>query len=143
MAGDPRTVQRGPSRAVRSDRDLSRPLPATLSWGVLVGFAALLVGALALAAVPWWIGAWYGTWSVVAFAAYGIDKAAAKRGAGRIAERTLHLVDLAGGWPGALAAQQLFRHKTRKRSFRRVFWAGVVGNLLALAALVVWLGAPA
>ncbi|MFB9643349.1 DUF1294 domain-containing protein [Agromyces lapidis] len=141
MAGDSRTVPRGPSRAAQGDRDLSRPLPATLSWGVLVGFALVLLGALVLAAVPWWVGAWYGGLSIVAFAAYGIDKAAARRGAGRVPERTLHLVDLVGGWPGALAAQQLFRHKTRKRRFRRVFWAGVVGNLLALAAFVVWLGA--
>jgi len=34
-------------------------------------------------------------------------------------------------------AQQIFRHKTRKRSFRRRFWARVVVNVLLLAALVV------
>ncbi len=131
-------MSRGASRAVQGDRDLSRPLPAALSWGVLVGFALLLATALALAAVAWWVGAWYGLCSLVAFAAYGLDKAAAKRSTGRVPERALHFVDLAGGWPGALVAQQLFRHKTRKRSFRRVFWAGVVLNLLALAVLVVW-----
>ncbi|MGV8663884.1 DUF1294 domain-containing protein, partial [Pseudomonas aeruginosa] len=30
-----------------------------------------------------------------------------------------------GGWPGALVAQQVFRHKTRKLSFQLVFW-GIV-----------------
>lgn len=135
-------MPRGSSRAVQGDRDLSRPLPAALSWGVLAGFALLLAAAVALAAVPWWVGAWYAAWSLVSFAAYGIDKSAARRSAGRVPERTLHLVDLVGGWPGALAAQQLFRHKTRKRSFRRVFWAGLIVNLLMLAALVVWFGAP-
>lgn len=142
MPADSRTASRGSSgRAVRGDRDLARPLPAALSWGVLLGFAALLAGALLLAAVPWWVAGWYAAWSIVAFASYGVDKAAAKRSAGRVPERTLHLVDLAGGWPGALVAQQVFRHKTRKRSFRRVFWAGVALNVLALAvALAWWLG---
>ena len=41
-----------------------------------------------------------------------------------------------GGWPGALVAQQLFRHKTRKRSFRRAFWITVVVNVLVLAAFI-------
>lgn len=142
MPADSRTAPRGSSaRAVRPDRDLARPLPAALSWGVLIGFAAALAGAVVLAAVPWGVAAWYAAWSIVAFASYGVDKAAARRSAARVPERTLHLVDLVGGWPGALVAQQLFRHKTRKRSFRRVFWAGVVLNVLALAgALVWWLG---
>ncbi|WP_153605141.1 DUF1294 domain-containing protein, partial [Pseudomonas aeruginosa] len=37
----------------------------------------------------------------------------------------LHLFELLGGWPGALVAQQVFRHKTRKLSFQLVFW-GIV-----------------
>ncbi len=97
--------------------------------------SAIAVGAVT-GAVPWWLAAWFGIASVVGFVAYAIDKAAARRAAPRVPERTLHLVDVAGGWPGALVAQQLFRHKTRKRSFRRVFWATVAVNLLIAAALV-------
>ena len=104
---------------------------------MLVGFAAAVLGALVLEVLPWWVGAWYAAWSLVAFTGYGLDKAAAKRGASRVSEQTLHLVDVVGGWPGALVAQQMFRHKTRKRSFRRVFWAGVVLNLVVLVVLVV------
>jgi len=104
---------------------------------VLVGFAAAVLGALVLEVLPWWVGAWYGACSLLAFTLYGLDKAAAKRGASRVSEQTLHLVDVVGGWPGALVAQQVFRHKTRKRSFRRVFWAGVVLNLVVLVVLVV------
>ncbi|UOQ90367.1 DUF1294 domain-containing protein [Agromyces endophyticus] len=126
-------------RQAGASRDLSRPLPAALSWIVLAAFAVVVAVGVVTAVVPWWIAAWYGACSLVAFAAYGFDKLAAGRDRQRVPERTLHLVDVIGGWPGALVAQQWFRHKTRKRSFRRVFWAGVVVNVLVVVALVVWL----
>ncbi len=117
-------------------RDLSRPLPAGLSWGVLVVFAVALALATLIVPLPWWIAAVYAVVSVVTFAAYGLDKRAAGRaGARRTPESTLLLLGLVAGWPGALVAQQVFRHKTRKRSFRRAFWGTVVLNVLALAVL--------
>lgn len=73
--------------------------------------------------------------SLVAFALYGFDKAAAGACRQRTPENTLHFVALLGGWPGALAAQQRFRHKTAKTSFQWVFWATVIVNL----AVVAWL----
>ena len=75
----------------------------------------------------------YAIMSCVAFALYGLDKSAARRGAWRTPELTLHLVSLLGGWPGALFAQSVFRHKTRKQPFRVVFWVTVVLNCAALA----------
>jgi len=81
-------------------------------------------------ALPWL----YGGASLVAYCAYGLDKAAAQSGRWRIRESTLHLFALVGGWPGALVASQQFRHKTRKGSFRLVFWATVLLNLMALGA---------
>jgi uncharacterized membrane protein YsdA (DUF1294 family) len=76
--------------------------------------------------------------SVTAFTLYGVDKRAARGRRRRIPERTLHLVAFAGGWPGALAAQRTFRHKTRKRRFQVIFWSGVLLNCAALAAIVRW-----
>jgi uncharacterized membrane protein YsdA (DUF1294 family) len=73
--------------------------------------------------------------STVAFATYGIDKAAAVRGCRRIPESFLHLLGVAGGWPGALAGRHVFRHKTRKVSFRIVTWLGAALNI----SLVLWL----
>jgi len=67
--------------------------------------------------------------SLVAFVAYGFDKQLAKAGARRVPEKTLHTLALFGGWPGALAAQRLFRHKTQKRKFRMVFWFVVFVHL--------------
>src|SRR3546814_16638625 len=60
--------------------------------------------------------------SFLSYLMYWLDKEAAQGGARRIPESTLHLVDLLGGWPGALIAQQQFRHKTVKASFRFAFW---------------------
>lgn len=55
--------------------------------------------------------------SAVTFLAYALDKSAATSGRWRTAEQTLHLFSLLGGWPGALVAQQILRHKTSKQSF--------------------------
>jgi uncharacterized membrane protein YsdA (DUF1294 family)/cold shock CspA family protein len=72
--------------------------------------------------------------SVVAFVAYGLDKAAALSGRWRTSENTLHLLSVAGGWPGALLAQQVLRHKTSKQSFISVFWFTVGLNVMAFVA---------
>ena len=64
----------------------------------------------------------YSLMSVVTAAVYLLDKRLAIRGARRIPERTLHGLELLGGWPGALVAQQVFRHKNRKPSFFLVTW---------------------
>lgn len=69
--------------------------------------------------------------SALAFAAYGIDKAAAIGGTWRIPEAFLHLLGFAGGWPGALVAQRLFRHKSRKVSFQAAFWIVAAVNSAA------------
>ena len=76
--------------------------------------------------------------SVIAFFAYAFDKEAARNNRWRTPENTLHLFALLGGWPGALAAQRLFRHKSKKTSFLTVFWATVFLNCCALG----WLFSP-
>jgi uncharacterized membrane protein YsdA (DUF1294 family) len=76
--------------------------------------------------------------SVVTFMVYALDKSAAKRDQWRTQESTLHLFALIGGWPGALAAQRLLRHKSLKASFQATFWVTVMLNCGAL----VWLLYP-
>ena len=63
--------------------------------------------------------------SLVTFALYWQDKHSAISGRWRVSEKRLHLAELLGGWPGALLAQQVFRHKTRKLSFQLLCW-GIV-----------------
>lgn len=64
----------------------------------------------------------YGIVSLLAFFLYWSDKRKARTDSWRTPENILHAVELAGGWPGALLAQQMFRHKTRKVSFQLLFW---------------------
>ncbi|MDN3637841.1 cold shock and DUF1294 domain-containing protein [Simiduia curdlanivorans] len=63
------------------------------------------------------------------FTLYITDKAAAKSGAWRTQERSLHMLALLGGWPGAAFAQQIFQHKTKKLGFRFVYWLTVLLNI--------------
>jgi uncharacterized membrane protein YsdA (DUF1294 family)/cold shock CspA family protein/predicted RNA binding protein YcfA (HicA-like mRNA interferase family) len=76
--------------------------------------------------------------SGVAFVSYALDKSAARNDRWRTRESTLHLFALVGGWPGALAAQKLLRHKSKKQSFQIVFWTTVAVNCGALG----WLFSP-
>ena len=82
--------------------------------------------------MPWLVPAIYAAASLVAFGAYALDKSAARRAARRTPESTLLLLGLAGGWPGALVAQRLLHHKTRKTGFQVVFWLTVALNCGAL-----------
>lgn len=73
--------------------------------------------------------------SLITLVVYAADKSAAKRGAWRTSEKTLHLLALMGGWPGALVAQQVFRHKSAKPEFRAVFWGTVSLNIAGFILL--------
>lgn len=80
-----------------------------------------------------WLAGIYVVMSLVTGLAYWLDKRLAQGGGRRISERTLHLLALAFGWPGALLAQRLVRHKNRKVSFQLVFWLIVGGHIAAWA----------
>jgi uncharacterized membrane protein YsdA (DUF1294 family) len=84
----------------------------------------------------------YAVMSPLTFLAFGYDKHQARQDGWRISERTLHGMEMLGGWPGALLGRKAFRHKTRKRSYTRalygiiavhaLFWAWVVLQALGL-----------
>jgi uncharacterized membrane protein YsdA (DUF1294 family)/cold shock CspA family protein len=72
--------------------------------------------------------------SFLALFIYAFDKSAAVSSSWRIPEDILHFLSLAGGWPGALLAQQILRHKTSKKSFVIVFWLTVALNICGFVA---------
>jgi uncharacterized membrane protein YsdA (DUF1294 family)/cold shock CspA family protein len=128
----------------RSGGRVRRQFEGPAPWGIAARSAipafALLCAVVGFAWHPplMWVWVYVGA-SLVTFFAYVFDKSAAARGAWRTAESTLHLLALVGGWPGALLAQQILRHKTAKAEFRAVFWATVVINVAAF----VFLSSPA
>lgn len=100
---------------------------------VVTTFMLVLALAAGLGAVPWSVLLVYLGMSGVAFLAYRQDKLAAQSGQWRTGERTLILLGLLCGWPGALIAQETLRHKTKKQPFRSIFWVSVIANIALLA----------
>lgn len=119
------------SRRPRSRRRLAH------AFALTSGFLGIVAIGASTGAIPIWVLTVHAAMSAAAFLAYGADKAAAVRGRQRTRESTLHLLALAGGWPGALVARQYYRHKTIKEPFRTIFWLTVAANCAALGGLVI------
>ena len=137
--GRPRASQVQFAGAAPARRKGSNGLSMALATAA--AFFTLLVGLLAVGALPLVLLAAYSLLSAFAFLVYGADKSAARHGGWRTSEHTLHTMALVGGWPGALVARHVFRHKTTKEPFRTIFWITVIANCAALAWFV--LEAPA
>lgn len=84
--------------------------------------------------------------SLFTAALYWDDKRRARLAQRRIPESTLHVLELAGGWPAAFLAQRWLRHKNSKLSYQIVFWLivalheGVAGDYLLGGRLLHYLG---
>ncbi|OQX25524.1 MAG: hypothetical protein BWK80_15180 [Desulfobacteraceae bacterium IS3] len=100
-------------------------LVATLLFGIYVYFVIRQL-------FPFHPLAVYAAMSLLTIRAYSRDKSAAQSGKRRTPEIRLHLLEMLGGWPGALLAQWNYRHKSQKLSYRVVFWMIVVSHC------VVW-----
>lgn len=128
----------------------SRPNPrsarsSSAQWGTSTLFAIPAFALIYFAVHVLWrpsplLAAGYVGMSVLTALVYAFDKSAAARRAWRTSEKTLHLLAVAGGWPGALIAQQFLRHKSTKEAFRSVFWATVVLNVVAFVAIASPIG---
>lgn len=108
---------------------------------VIVAFIAFALVVNANWPIPLWVVGLYVLASLLCFAVYASDKSAARKGSWRVSENTLHLLAVIGGWPGAICAQQMLRHKTQKASFRVMFWVTVVVNVTVFAVVTTPIGA--
>jgi len=116
-------------RQLTREQRLRVPIFATmvaLTFLVLVGLA-VIAGSLHRTVIVVYVFA-----SIVTYKAYADDKRAALTGHWRTKERTLHLLGLAGGWPGGLIAQYRFRHKTKKVRFQVAYWLTIGLNCAGL-----------
>jgi len=136
--GKKRAANVEPIRASRAP--IPTPHNASAQWGTATLFAipafiVLYVVVGVLWKPPLWVAALYVIASFLTFMTYAIDKSAAQNGRWRTRESTLHVLAVAGGWPGALIAQQFLRHKSTKAEFRTAFWGTVVLNVAAFVVL--------
>ena len=76
--------------------------------------------------------------SLIALLCYGFDKYQSMHRGFRIPEVVLHVLALAGGSPGALLGQQLFRHKTAKPWFRLWLYGIVVVQVIGLGLYLAY-----
>lgn len=106
-------------------------------------FALFFISFLAAAAyfqrISWVVVAAYVVMSLITLIVYARDKIFAQQDKWRTPESTLHFLGLVGGWPGGLAAQYLFSHKSSKPRFLAIFWLTVILNVSAICYLI-WIG---
>ena len=122
-----------PIRPTRISKTKPRQSPTQRGSATLLALPLFLILYVVVSVLwdpPLVIAAIYVGASVVTFFVYALDKSAAQRNDRRTPESTLHFLALAGGWPGALLAQQFFRHKCTKAEFRSVFWTTVALNVV-------------
>lgn len=122
---------------VHTTRPLSNKKPDAMKLNVICyALLGLALVASLFSLHPVWM--WLLLANLLTFLIYGGDKLAARKGWRRVPEATLLLFGALGGWLGALAAQQLFRHKTQKQPFKTWFILSVALNLVAVLGLWYW-----
>ncbi|WP_339880054.1 DUF1294 domain-containing protein [Pseudidiomarina gelatinasegens] len=115
----------------------------TMDWFLLpiiviaMGYIAAVGYASLETQLPVQISWTFALLSAITYLFYAVDKRAAQKSKQRTPENVLHWLSVLGGWPGALIAQQQFRHKTRKTSFRVVFYLTVIVNVAAVSYLAL------
>ena len=118
-------------RVARAGENLpgnSKPITGLFQILIAIGFIVFVSWTVSAHRLPIQILYLYLAVSAFTFLVYAMDKRAAQRDRWRTKESTLHTLALIGGWPGALIAQQVLRHKSRKLSFLFVFWVTVFVN---------------
>ena len=124
--------EKGHKEVTKADK---QKVLSVLISGVFIG---TIIGLIFLNKFPLIILGFYVAISALTFGLYAADKWAAQTGQWRTTESTLHLFSLLGGWPGATIAQSHLRHKSKKISFRVVYWFTVLLN----CSILGWLLTP-
>lgn len=140
LASDSRGRPQGINIAFTGDRPSSpvstAPGPGLGSLVFAVIFLVFVTVAVAIHRLPFLVVIVYLLASCITYLAYYSDKRASSKGSWRTPESALHFYSLVGGWPGAMFAQRVFRHKTQKESFQVTFWMTVVLNCAAVGYLL-------
>lgn len=127
--------QRPRALSIRFDRD---PVTMSVVPALLVGlFFVVLATLIVITHTSLLLFVAYAAVSGLTFVVYADDKSSAIQGERRVPESTLHTLELLCGWPGALVAQQYYRHKNRKESYQATYWTMTALNLVLLAGYFI------
>lgn len=116
------------------------PAQAIPRYAAAAVLALAVFSGTAVGEFPTWLPLLYVVMGGLSFAVYWYDKSAAMSDAWRVPETTLHTIDMLSGIIGALVAQVVLRHKTRKTSFAAV--TGAIVLVHAAVAAAVLAGVP-
>lgn len=127
-----------PTPSLRDVRQASSNM-SSLKLGLRTAAATLMtlliLWAIAGDHAPVWLGLLYAAMGTASALLYRFDKLYALTGKYRVSEANLHMVDLAFGIIGGLAAQEVYRHKTVKPRFVTTTWTIALIHTLGLAVL--------
>lgn len=149
--GTRRVPQRAPAAGPRARPELprqDRPQPvrhreeaapngAALAYLLMLYWLGLVLWAVLQQRLPLAALGGLSLLNLLTFGFYAWDKNAARQRQWRTPEQHLHLLALAGGWPAAWWAQQWLRHKSRKATFRTMYWVTVLLHCAALSGLLL------
>lgn len=77
--------------------------------------------------------------NISTFIAYWFDKRAAQKHQWRVRENDLHMLEFLGGWIGALLGQNIFHHKTSKKSYQSMYKLMIVMEFAAIYVILKFL----
>ena len=80
----------------------------------------------------------YALLSIVSACMHAVDKRRAIKDRRRIPEKSLHSMELIGGWPGALMMTRMINHKVSKRSYMWTLYAIVALHVVGWMVLLWW-----
>lgn len=85
------------------------------------GYLAIVAILIVIGVLPWMVAAIHGVTSLASYGMYALDKQAAKNKERRIAEYSLHLWSLLGGWIGAAFPSISFAIRPKKKNSNLLF----------------------
>ena len=115
-----------------------KPLPRNWGINLLIITPLVLSGYLLIMAknpIPFFS---YWILSLLTMFLYGTDKANAATHKWRVPEHYFHILEILGGWPGALIAQNDFRHKTRPSAYLWILRGIITIHLMAWFIYFYW-----
>jgi len=121
--------------------EIKRPVVFNFSLAIAIWFCSALVGSVVLLDFPVVACLFYFAVSTVTYTVYAFDKHAKMTGTWRIPEMSFHVLNLLGGWIGALFAQALMHHKYHDIGFKFLFWTTLVVNILLYCWMITDEGA--